>query len=144
MTNKEIRAAILRIVQIKSLQEEEAMLRLKVIKEIKRRRKEKLDLGGPKKEDYVCYRTNAVNEIPSAEFLTWLEDRAVDSGGSKEMALRTFVQCVTVTKNKCRSIIGTAEVDRLDDAIGKFKYYQERLTYKISTDDKNQVRGIDL
>jgi hypothetical protein len=145
MTNAEIRAAILRIVFIKSLKEEEVMLRSKVIREMKKRRKEKLDLGGPNKEDYVCLRSVDVKEIRPEALLTYFEDRAVDAGLKKESVLQTFLRCIQVKINRLREEIGRAEADHLRSSLKvNYLFSQEFLTYKISTDEKNQVRGIDL
>lgn len=145
MTNQEIRAAVLRIVQIKAWKEEEKVLRESIIKEMKRRRKEKLDLGGPNKEDYVCLRTNRVEEINPKTLLRYLEDKSEDAGWRPEHAHRIFCECVRVVQRKMDDTIGTNETNHLKEQLPKlFRYNQEQLTYKISMDDKNQVRGIDL
>lgn len=145
MKNSEIRAAVIRIVQIKSLREEERDLRERIIKEMKRRRKEKLDLGGPTKEDYVCLRSSEYREVQPEALLTNLEDKAVDAGHPRANAKPTFFKCVKVQLSKMREVLGRGEADHLRASLDSdFLYTQETLTYKISTDDKNQVRGIDL
>lgn len=145
MTNNEIRAAVLRIVAIKALREEELELRQKIIKEMKKRRKEKLDLGGPSKEDYVCLRQEEVHEIDASALLTNLEDKAHDAGLVRKDAMPTFLQCIQVKLNRMREVLGRSEADHLRETLlTQFRYNREYITYKVSTDDKNQVRGIDL
>lgn len=145
MTNAQIRAAILRIVAIKALREEEKELRRKVIKEMKKRRKEKLDLGGPSKEDYVCLRKEEVHEIMPGALLTNLEDKSSDAGLPRRNAMGIFLQVVQVQLGRLREVLGRSEADHLRSTLDTlYRYDREYLTYKISTDEKNQVRGIDL
>lgn len=66
MKNNEIRKAIKRLAYIKSLQSEAKELRQGIITEMEKRRKDKINLGGPNEEDYVCLR-----EKESSQFLTY-------------------------------------------------------------------------
>jgi hypothetical protein len=56
MTNAEVREAVIRIASINRLIAEADRLRRKIEKEIKRRRKDKLNLGGPHGDDFVALR----------------------------------------------------------------------------------------
>lgn len=145
MTNQEIREAITRMFQIKSLKEEENNLRMKIIKEMKRRRKTKLDLGGPNQEDYVCLREEEFSDIVPSSLLTYLMDKASDAGLPKENALPLFLSCIAVVKKKISENLGESELNHIRSFLPvQNKRSHEFLTYKISTDDKNQMRGIDL
>lgn len=90
MTNNEIIKAIERIAYSKMLAKEASKLRLKIISELNRRKKAKINLGGPSKEDYV--KLNIID-------------------------------------------ISAHEVKA---------HKQNRLSYRISSDEKNMIRGIDL
>lgn len=145
MNNEQVRQAVLRIVHIKSLQEEEQMLRMNIIKEMKKRRKKKLDLGGPNKEDYVCLHESEMRTIDPEALFVWLHDKADDAGGSPKAATNIFLKCVSVVNNKVEEVLGRADADHIRSTL-KTNYLSESewLSYKISTDEKNQVRGIDL
>lgn len=145
MTNAEIRAAVLRIVQIKGYKEEEKKLRQSIIREMNKRRKQKLDLGGPNREDYICLRSSDYIAIRPEALLTYLEDKATEVGFPSKSAWPTFFKCIKVQVIRLREVFGRNEADHIRSTVkSDFLYSQDTLTYKISTDDNNQVRGIDL
>ena len=145
MNNHEIREAVLRIAYIKSLGEEAQKLREKIIREMKKRRKDKLDLGGPVKEDYVCLRESERTDIDPEALLVYLTDKADDFGGDKKVAMRMFLKSVRVVQKDLTDVIGEEEAEHVRSTLKQiYRYTRETLTYKVSTDDKNQFRGIDL
>jgi hypothetical protein len=156
MKNEDIRKAILRISHIKSLQEEANILRKQVINELKRRKRYKgkdgsikINLSGPKKDDYVVLKEIQATEYDPVDFYRLLLDIANDSSDDNEQAARialsNLLQCVKVVKKKVSESLSNDYLIEVEECVRlKSSYTQEQLTYKISTDDMNMVRGIDL
>jgi len=89
-------------------------------------------------------RQEEVREIDPDALYTYLKDRADDAGG-KQSILSYFFQLIQVKINRMREVMGRNEADHLRANLSTiFLYEREYITYKVSTDEKNQVRGIDL
>lgn len=136
MTNKELREAVNRIAQIKIYKNEEKILRKKILAEFKRRKKSKINLGGPTKEDYIKLNIAQLSKYLVSDVYYQL----IDSGKSREDALRLIFQHSCITK---KEIIGhLPEIIKLLRTVPAGT--QNQISYKISSDESNMVRGIDL
>lgn len=143
MTNTEIKEAIKEIIRIKSLQCKERELRGKIIKELSKRRKDKLGLGG---EDFVKV-TDVVTKCYSP-FVLFCElykfDAAdVESPNTKARlsAVEEFCELVSILKGAVKDRHGEKYFDRMNP---ESERSHPQLSYKVSLDEKNSLRGIDL
>ena len=136
MTNNEIRKAVDRIAQIKIYKKEEAELRANILAEFKRRGKNKINLGGPIKEDYV-----KLNKAQLTKYLVSdVYYQLIDSGKTQNIALGLIFQHATISKKEIREYL--PDITKLIHPVKNG--VQNQLSYRVSSDDKNMVRGIDL
>jgi hypothetical protein len=137
MTNKELKMAIDRIAQIKIYKKEEAALREGIIAEFKRRDKVKINLGGPTKEDYVKINYIGCSEYLPCDYYYALVDDEFPLEKAKDM---TFQVC-KASKKMLKKYGPAHIVDKLETVPSGTRI---QLSYRVSSDDKNMVRGIDL
>jgi len=143
MTNNEIRGSIKEIIRIKALKCREQELREKIFKELRKRRKDKLGLGG---EDFV-----KITEVETKEYSPFVlfcklykfDAEEVESPNTKARlsSVEDFCEMVSILKGAVKERYGEKFFDRIIP-VGSRSHNQ--LSYSISLDEKNRVRGIDL
>lgn len=138
MTNKEIKKAVERIAQIKMWKKEEVELRAAIIAEFTRRGKDKINLGGPTKEDYVKLNECKVACYLPSDFYYALKDDQF----SADKALNILFQATKISKKSMAESMGEFWVN--NNITQDCSRYLCSISYRISSDDKNMVRGIDL
>lgn len=145
MNNIALRAAVLRLAHIKALKDEEFGIRQEIIKEFKKRGKDKIDLGGPTQEDYICLKDIQIYDVDPNLLLAYLSRRYDGTEEGVEGAIRQFIRCIRVVKRKLKDVFDSDDVSFISKQFNTL-YCQtdKRITYKISVDENNQVRGIDL
>lgn len=145
MTNNEIREAINEIIRIKALKCREQELRQKIFKELRKRRKDKLGLGG---EDFVKITPIETKEYSpwdlfklmcSTSFVTAKGITMPDAVLSKDV--KAFCELVNIVKGEVKSQLGQ---NFFDSMTPNGVRSHDQLSYSVSLDEKNRVRGIDL
>ncbi|MGH0052672.1 MAG: hypothetical protein ACQ5SW_04705 [Sphaerochaetaceae bacterium] len=141
MTNKDIIAAITRIAKFKILKKEADQDRSDILAELKRRKKDKINLGGPTREDYVKRNVSDKIKIHPIEVYRAL----LEAGVGPDRALEMTLDRCTITQKEFKGINVNGEalfklVSIPADVVGQ----NIRLSYRISTDKQNALRGIDL
>jgi len=133
MTNQELKEAIKEISRIKSLQTREKSLRDKVIKEIKKRRKEKLNLGNG---DYVMLKEVNTYEYSPLDLFSQNFKFTLSS-------ISEFCDLVSIVKKKVYAKYGDNYLTETFNPTDVRTSVQ--LSYKVSINGENSfVRGIDL
>jgi hypothetical protein len=139
MNNNELREAIKKIARIKMYKEEESILREKIKQELKTRGKIKINLGGPESEDYVKLNISNVAVYSPDDLFNYLIDyykRDLWRAGS-ELARMCCVSAKSIDE-----YFGNGSAGRL---IRPSRFSErEQISYRISSDKGNAVRGIDL
>ena len=135
MTNKEIKKAVERIAQIKMWKKEEVELRAAIVAEFSRRGKDKINLGGPTKEDYVKFNEAKVACYLPSDFYYALKD-------DRKTALGILLQATKISRKGMVESMGEEWVK--ENMTRDCSRYQRSISYRISSDEKNMVRGIDL
>jgi hypothetical protein len=140
MTNNEIRECIKEIIRIKALKCREQELRDRIFKELRKRRKDKLGLGD---EDFVKITSVETNEYDP--FLMFCKIFTVDPADGSALIpideVAELCRVLSIAKGAVRERYGKNFFDRLTPESSR---YHDQLSYSVSLDEKNRVRGIDL
>lgn len=139
MNNNELREAIKRIARIKMYKEEETILREKIKQELKTRGKIKINLGGPESEDYVKLNISNVAVYDPDDLFDYLIDKNKRDllAAGRELAMICSVSARSIEEYFGKGFAGIL--------IQPSKFTErEQISYRISSDKGNAVRGIDL
>lgn len=136
MTNTEIKEAIKEIVRIKALKEKEKRLRKRIVDELNKRRKNKLQLGG---NDFVKLTTCNTNIYDPFELFFEVASEPMNIDGIEVASIddiRKFCSLISILKGKAGDYL--CKLSPLG-----VKQHQQ-LSYSVSLDERNSLRGIDL